>query len=56
MAAIKEIEVRVRSATNRVEIAGGMPGEKGDTGDPGIIVSATPPPDPEENDLWLDIS
>lgn len=31
----------------------GVPGEKGD---PGITVSATPPPDPQEGDLWLDIS
>lgn len=54
--AIKSVEVRVRSSTNRVEIGVGLPGEKGNTGDSGIIVSATPPIDPDEYDLWLDIS
>lgn len=27
----------------------------GEKGDPGIYVSATPPPDPHENMLWLKI-
>jgi len=54
--AIKAVEVRVRARNPNVEIAIGLPGEKGETGDPGITVSATPPPDPEENDLWVDIS
>jgi hypothetical protein len=31
------------------------PGEKGDTGDSGIIVSSTQPSNPDLNDLWLDI-
>lgn len=54
--AIKSVEVRVRSSTNRVEVGIGLPGEKGNTGNPGIYVGDTPPPDPEENDLWLDTS
>lgn len=53
---IKSVEVRVRSRTNRVEVGVGPPGRKGDTGNPGIYVGPTPPPDPQENDLWLDTS
>lgn len=39
----------------------GIQGPKGDQGEPGpvtyqITVSATPPPDPEVNQIWIDIS
>jgi hypothetical protein len=35
----------------------GIKGDKGDQGEMGnIFVGATPPPDPEVNDLWVDIS
>jgi hypothetical protein len=30
-------------------------GPQGPKGDPGIIVSPTPPPNPQINDLWLQI-
>ena len=30
-------------------------GPQGPKGDPGITVSATPPPNPQINDLWLQI-
>lgn len=33
----------------------GDQGGKGQKGDPGIVVSATEPADPQENDLWLEI-
>lgn len=51
------IEVQMPQPINVVEvlIPSGQ-GPKGDTGNPGIIKSATEPPDPQENDLWLDIS
>lgn len=32
-----------------------LKGDKGDKGDPGIIVSPTPPANPQINDLWLQI-
>lgn len=34
----------------------GPRGLKGDTGDPGIIVSPTPPANPRIGQLWLDTS
>lgn len=50
---IAEVPQAIETATVVIE---GPPGAKGDKGDPGIIVSATPPADPQENDLWVDIS
>jgi len=41
------------TSTQWVEIA--SKGSKGDTGDPGITVSATPPASPVLNQLWLEI-
>lgn len=53
---IKRVEVKIEPRVRTVELYGGLPGRKGDTGNPGIYVGDTPPPDPQENDLWLDTS
>lgn len=48
------IEVVVPGEIAAVEVL--VPGLTGGKGNPGIIVSETAPEDPEENDLWVDVS
>lgn len=47
--------IKAKPPVRVVKVKGGIPGRRGDTGNPGIIVSATEPPSPVENDLWLEI-
>lgn len=50
------VVVKAKPPVRVVKVKGGIPGRKGepgDTGNPGIIVSATPPASPQENDLWV---
>lgn len=62
MTDVRVVEVLVPSRVQTVEVlVAGIQGPKGDKGDPGpvtyqITVSATPPPDPELNQIWIDIS
>ena len=55
MPAIKQIEIRVYPRVRTVEAHLGLPGRKGEKGNPGIIVSVDPPPAPEQNDLWVQL-